>query len=222
MPQITRYSIMFALLYGNFNLTLVIGQDLILAESAAKCYSDNSGSIQANLTMGNAPYLFILSSDSLRKSEIKRSPLLKESTYIFNEVAAGNYYVTAICSDGKVYSQHAIINQPPQLRPGKISVEASPSSVSSMDGIVIANPTGGTPPYIFSWEGIGVNGTDKKISALGNGIYKCTIKDSLGCGPVSCTIILRSKAAAKSTSYFYYKNGGNNSLIQEAVYLIIN
>ena len=213
---------MFAFLSGGFNLTFAVSQALSLSESAAKCFSEKSGSIQAKVNIGSAPFIFILSADSLRKSEIKRSPLLKESSYLFNEVAAGNYYVTAICSDGKVYTQYAIINQPPQLRPGKISVESFPSSVSSMDGIVIANPTGGTPPDLFSWEGAGTNGTGKKISGLGNGIYKCTIKDSQGCGPVSATIVLRPKTSAKSTSYFYYKSGGNNSLIEEAVHFVLN
>lgn len=222
MPQFIRYHLLFICLSLTVNIELLSGQDMDLAITPAKCFSEKSGSVQIKISKGITPYIFVLSLDSLRKSEIKRSPLLKEGIYSFKEIAAGKYFVTAICGDGKVYSQKAAIDQPSQLRAGKILIETYPSSASAMDGSIVSNPMGGTPPYIFSWEGAQAKGTGNKISRIGIGIYKCTVKDSQGCGPVSSTIFLGSKAASKSTSCIHCINPGNNNLIAESVHLIIN
>jgi hypothetical protein len=219
MPQIIKYNLMFALLFGGLNFTPVSGQELTLSVIPAKCFADKSGIIQAKLVKGTAPYIIILSVDSLRKAEIKRSPLLKEAVYSFKDISAGRYFVTTICGDGQIYSQIALIDQPSQLRPGKISVETYPGSESAMDGIIMANPVGGTPPYSFSWQGTGAKGNDNKISGVGKGIYKCNIIDSHGCGPVSATIFLGPKVASKSTSYFQSNCIRDNNLIEKVAHL---
>lgn len=222
MPQFYKYYIVFGLICGGQAMALALTQDFDLSSTAAKCYAEKSGAVQVKFNEGIAPYIFVLSLDSLRKSEIKRSPILKVGDFSFKEIAAGKYFVTAICGDGKVYSQKTAIDQPPQLRPGKISVESYPASVSAMDGVILANPTGGTIPYIFSWQGIGAKGSDKKISGLGPGIYKCTITDSHGCGPVSATIVLKANVSSKATSYFNYSSSDNICLIEEAVHFSFN
>lgn len=205
MPKIIPFSLLLVLLIGGINSINIISQELSVLTWPARCFAEKSGIIQAKFANGQSPYIFILSKDSLHKSEIKRSPLLNEGTFTFNNISAGKYFITSICGDGRVFSQVALIDQPSQLSPGKISVEVYPGSASAMDGVIKANPIGGSLPYSFSWQGTNAKGTENKISGVGNGIYKCNIIDSHGCGPVSATIFLGTKPASKSTSLIRLK-----------------
>ncbi len=172
--------------------TMISGQEISLSVTPVKCFGGKSGSVKLILSKGIAPYIYILSKDSLHKSEIKRSPISNELNFLFSGVPTGRYFVTAICGDGSVFIKSLNIEEPSQLLPGLISIEAHLSSASSKDGILIANPKGGNPPYTYSWQGIGVKGSESKISGLGMGIYKCSISDSNGCGPVSSTAVLKT------------------------------
>jgi hypothetical protein len=116
MPQIIKYSLMFALLIGGLTFVRISGQELTVAVGPAKCYAEKSGFIEAKLSNGTAPYIIILSRDSLRKAEIRRSPILQEAIYSFKEISAGKYYITTICGDGATYSRAAVIDQPSQDR----------------------------------------------------------------------------------------------------------
>jgi hypothetical protein len=209
MPQIIKYILLFTFFMAGQNSVLVSGQEFVMSSVQARCYSEKSGIIQVNQIKGKSPYIIVLSADSLRKSEIKRSTLLKEDHYLLKEISAGKYYISIICADGQISTQIAMIEQPPQLVPGKISVESYPSSQTALDGVIIAHPNGGTPPYSFSWQGNSVKGTNSKISDVGKGIFKCNIIDSHGCGPVSATIFLNTKPASKPTSSLQYLRKNN-------------
>lgn len=174
--------------------TMISAQEISFSVKPVKCFGDKSGSVNLHLSKGIAPYIYILSKDSLHKSEIKRSPILNDLNFIFSGVAAGRYFVTAICGDGKLCIKSCDIEQPSQLLPGLITIETHPSSASSKNGTLIANPKGGNPPYTYSWQGIGVKRSECKISGLGVGIFKCSITDSNGCGPVSSTAVLKTNS----------------------------
>jgi hypothetical protein len=206
MPKISNH-IALSILFVLALLTSVSGQELTFSVTPTRCFAEKSGMVKLLISNGISPYIFILSKDSLHKSELKRSPLTKNGSFVFSDIPAGKYYVTAICSDGKAFCKSLTIDQPAQLLPGQIKVEAYPSSASSNDGALLVNPTGGIPPYTFSWQGIGVKGIENKISGLSTGIFKCSIKDSNGCGPVSVTILLKSKSESKSTSYYNFNQG---------------
>ena len=191
MPKKFKY--LYLLIVFVFTSGAVISaQEISLSVTPVKCFGDKSGSVTLNLSKGIAPYIYILSKDSLHKSEINRSPISNDLNFLFSGVAAGRYFVTAICGDGRTSIKSLEIEQPPQLLPGLITVEVHPSSASSKNGILIANPQGGNPPYTYSWQGIGVKGSESKISGLGVGIYKCSVTDSNGCGPVSSTAVLKT------------------------------
>jgi hypothetical protein len=215
MPNYLKHLSTFILLSISVNMALAIAQDLSILITPAKCYNEKSGTIQVKLSKGASPYIFIVSKDSLHKSEIKRSPLLKEASFSFSGISAGKYYITAICGDGKVYSKAATIDQPPQLMPGKISVESYPRTISARNGVIVANPAGGIPPYIYTWQGNGISGSDSKISGIGTGTFKCSIIDSNKCGPVSATIFLGTKPATKSTGYLHFNRNRNSSAVEK-------
>ena len=191
MPKKYKQASLFILI-ALFPISLVAGPELSLTLTHVKCYAAKSGAVKLSFSEGNAPYIYILSNDSVHKSEVKRSPLTNEISYLFSEIAAGKYFITAICSNGKAFTKSFIIEQPVQFLPGQISVDSYPSSASAKDGIITANPKGGVLPYSYKWQGNGINGSEKKISGVSMGIVKCSITDGNGCGPVATTIALKT------------------------------
>lgn len=173
-------------------------QELTINPTAANCYNEKSGRLLVKYSGTAAPFIFVLSADSLRKSEIKRSPLCKKGIFVFDGLPGGRYFVSVLASNGKVNTVFAHVEQPSQLLPGKIIVRTNPTREANK-GEVVARVSGGSPPYSYKWQGAMASGNDSVLSEIPNGIYKCEIKDSHGCGPVAATVLLKFKASAKDT-----------------------
>lgn len=74
-------------------------------------------------------------------------------------------------------------------------VSTSPSTLESNDGMVSVSITGGTPPYKYTWEGIGI-GNDSHAPAIDNvpvGDYTVTVVDYWGDFTATTTCILTAK-----------------------------
>ena len=77
---------------------------------------------------------------------------------------------------------------PPALS-GTISVTSNfngqdVSCFGSSDGEATVTPTGGTPPYSFSWDANATNQTDSIATGLTAGSYDVTVADANGCDSV--------------------------------------
>ena len=86
---------------------------------------------------------------------------------------SGTYTVTVVSADGCSDTLQKTITVTPTM-----SVTASSTNAScGVAGTAIANPTGGTPPYSYSWS----NGnTNQKDTGLGAGNYACIVS-AAGC-----------------------------------------
>ena len=74
-------------------------------------------------------------------------------------------------------------------------VSISPSSTRTNDGLVSVSITGGTPPYKYTWEGIGI-GNDSHAPAIDNvsiGDYTVTVVDYWGDFTATTTCTLTAK-----------------------------
>ena len=74
-------------------------------------------------------------------------------------------------------------------------VSTSPSTIESNDGLVSVSITGGTPPYKYTWEGIGI-GNDSHAPAIENvpiGDYTVTVVDYWGDFTATTTCTLTAK-----------------------------
>ena len=103
-----------------------------------------------------------------------------------NNLAAGNYNVTVTDANGcpKVIAVTIIQPQP-------LSVPITPTNITcngGTNGSAIANPSGGTSPYTYTWNTTPVQNT-QSANNLGVGSYTVTVTDTHGCTKQSTVAI---------------------------------
>ena len=86
---------------------------------------------------------------------------------IFN-LFAGTYMVTVTDANGNSTAETYVINESPPLT----------ASISQSVLDLIANATGGIPPYSYTWN---TGDTLSTITPSSDGIYYCDVKDKAGC-----------------------------------------
>lgn len=155
----------------------LFGTITVLSEIA--CFGGSNGRLRANASGGVPPYSYLWSPGGSTTAEISGRP-------------AGNYSVQLSDAIGQSLSLSTVLTQPPQLRVDSIlSIETS--SPQAFDGRLIANVSGGTPPYFYSWSPAG--GTGATTGLLGVGTYTVNVGDDFNCA-TSASESLRSAAPA--------------------------
>ncbi len=130
------------------------------------CFGNTDGAISLSATGGNIPYNF---------------SVFDGASWVggnnFYNLSSGNYVVKVNdknqCSDSSEYFL---------LEPSAISAYYSysnPSCLGNNDGYIEILVSGGTEPYLFSWQNYVVD--LPLLSGLAQGIYKITISDSNDC-----------------------------------------
>jgi len=167
---------------GSYQLTIVDGgvctstysfevtqpEELILSADVhnISCFGNVDGGIILTATGGTSPYNY---------SIYGNNNILNGNQ--FNNLVAGYYtcYVEDVnlCSD----TVEVIISEPASLT-ANFSY-SNPSCIGNNNGEIIVNVTGGTEPYLFSWQ----NGSldFNVITGLTEGIYNITITDNNNC-----------------------------------------
>lgn len=136
------------------------------------CYGDSTGSASALMTGGEAPHYY------------SWNTVPEQNTATATGLAAGTYIITVIERAGCILMDTITITEPPVL-----TASISPTNIScngANDGMAIANPAGGTPPYTYLWNN---SSTSQQISSLAPGLFSVTVTDSLGCTAVVDTMI---------------------------------
>lgn len=136
----------------------------LLSKHDVACYGDNSGSITASVSSGEAPYVY------------QWSNLQHDS--IATNLSAGNYSVTITDHYGCVFSDSITINQSPQLQ---LFLDSTLSETCSYaDGAIFIHADGGLPQYHFTWSQPGASDTPSLVN-IHAGNYTVTVADSLQC-----------------------------------------
>ena len=100
---------------------------------------------------------------------------------------AGDYILTVTDNANCILTQVVTITQPDPIIFDVPVTVVEPSCFGYADGTLTANPMGGTPPYVYSWDDPlsqttqTANGLSVINSPTGNGIYTCTVEDANGC-----------------------------------------
>ncbi|WP_461305114.1 Ig-like domain-containing protein, partial [Aureisphaera sp.] len=105
-----------------------------------------------------------------------------------NNLTAGTYTVS-VTIDGTVCLpvEETIIITEPQ-NPLSVSASATDESgPTTGDGTATASPSGGTPPYTYSWSPGGE--TTQTITGLSQGTYTVTVTDANGCTAMATTTV---------------------------------
>ncbi|MCX6260474.1 MAG: gliding motility-associated C-terminal domain-containing protein, partial [Bacteroidia bacterium] len=131
----------------------------------------NNGSINLNVSGGIGPYSYSWSTGATVQD--------------ISGLTEGYYYVTVTDANGCQKTDSARVNLPPPLAYDQVLSEYNGFNIScygKADGAIQINPTSGTPPYIFSWQGPGgYSASTKDITGLRTGQYILHITDSNLC-----------------------------------------
>lgn len=127
------------------------------------CFGDSTATITASITGGTAPYDYVWNTN--------------DTTLYIDSLPIGVYTLTVVDSNQCTYFENINVGQP--AAPLSATYTAiQPLCFGYSDGKLIANPTGGTAPYTYSWSNVDFNQTN---DSLARGNYDVTITDAHGC-----------------------------------------
>jgi hypothetical protein len=148
------------------------GPTVAVTSSNSICYGTSTGSLVATATGGTAPYSYNWSAAG-------------GSTPTVNNLVAGVYTVSVVDVNGCNGTATGTITQDPQLfmQVSRFNVSCNGAS----NGSAYAQASGGTPPYLFSWN---TGATADSILHLTSGTYSATVTDVNGCVQYGTTTLL--------------------------------
>jgi gliding motility-associated-like protein len=173
------------ILAGAYNITVtdqqgcLANQSITITEPAAPlnvstlatmvdCFGNQSGSINATITGGTAPY----SSSWINQN----SQIYASSAEDLTLVGIGNYLTIVTDSQGCIDSSAASITQPAALSITNSKIDVL--CLGNNTGSINATVAGGTLPYSYVWN----NGAlTEDINAIPSGSYTLTVLDANGC-----------------------------------------
>ncbi|HNL39897.1 MAG TPA: OmpA family protein, partial [Saprospiraceae bacterium] len=127
-----------------------------------KCAGDKT-SLKATVAGGKAPFQYSWNASTLSGDQPAN-------------VIAGDYQLTVSDASGKTATAKISVVQPASM--SLIATVQSPASAGNSDGKAVAQPRGGTSPYIFAWD----NGESTANAVrLGPGKHVVTATDANGC-----------------------------------------
>ncbi len=127
------------------------------------CFGICSGNIQVlEVTNGVEPYTYLWSNEA--------------TTSGISDLCSGEYSVTVTDANNCTVTKSYTINEFSQIVPNAGSTSETCNGCN--DGTATANPTGGTPPYWYTWSN---NATTQSITGLAPGNYTVTVGDVNEC-----------------------------------------
>ncbi len=134
------------------------------------CFGGSDGTATATVNGGTAPFTYIWSNGG--------------TTATITGLAAGSYGVTVTDANECTGTTSVTVSEPTELT---VSASGSDLDCADMnDGTATASPSGGTPPYSYSWS----NGaTTQTATGLSAGTYTVTVTDDNGCTAMTSVTI---------------------------------
>ena len=146
-----------------------------------ECEGDNNGTAIAQVSGGTPPFAYVWSNG--------------QSSQSIENLAAGTYAITVSDSQGCIAIGNIVLTSASQVN---LSISTSDISCpGANDGSATVTPSGGTPPYSYSWS----NGSNSpSISNLAAGSYGVTITDANGCTATGNASIIEASTLQVSLS----------------------
>jgi len=154
-----------------------------ISGQSVSCFNERDGNVEFSVTNGTPPFIYSykrLGGDDIGGASISS---LNENITIDN-LSAGTYIVTINDNFG---NQSILIQEVTQ-----------PAELESADGSIEIIPTGGTNPYIYSWED---GGAEQSRQLLIAGDYKITITDKEGCQAQTILTLNQPNALALEATF---------------------
>jgi hypothetical protein len=156
------------------------------------CHDGNNGSVTVSLSGGTPPYTYSWNSIPV------------QTTQTATGLKAGTYTVTVTDSKGSQTTSNATITQPQVISNVSASTVTNVGCFGGNNGsVTVTTPTGGTPPYTYSWSTTPVQSTKTALNLIA-GTYTVTVTDSKGCIATSSATVTQpaqplSNVAAQTT-----------------------
>jgi hypothetical protein len=145
------------------NIIDSIGIEASATTEDVSCFNGSDGSILLNITQGAAPFSVYYADGTVTSNPLVN---LVAGTYLLY-VKDSNECITRVTAD---------LQQPESYT--FIADIIPPSGFSEFDGSVTLFPSGGTPPYFYTWN----NGsTSSSQYGLGTGSYIVSVRDDKNC-----------------------------------------
>ena len=173
------------------------------------CFSSD-GSITLTITGGTAPYYYSASTGDVLISYSNTFSLsgLSSGNYLFNVTDAAFCFInvgTSLITPGGIAS---------------VSVSASGSTCSSVDGQILISVVGGTTPYVYTLikpngdtTNISSSQTSKLFSNLSTGTYMVGVRDQTGCSYMGEETLVAENKFTISTSVVGTSCAQNNGTV---------
>ena len=155
---------------GSATLTSAVAPTVTVSTTTVGCYGANNGTISLTISGGKAPYKVFLDG------------VAKGSQLVFNNLAAKTYAIKVVDANNCETTKNATISQPANPLQGFAGVSqligCGTGANKDKAEVRITNPSGGTPPYQYKFDG---NYGSSKVAWLSAGTHTVYIKDANGC-----------------------------------------
>jgi len=163
--------------------------------TTVSCFGGNDGTATVTSAGGTGAVMFMWSNT--------------QTTATATGLVANAYTVTATDANGCTTTATTTVTQPAAALT-TTPASTTPSCIGDVDGMIMANATGGTAPYMYMWSNTQTTATTTGLAA---GVYQLTVTDSRAC-VTNATITLSDPAAISLTlnSADVLCNGGTTGM----------
>ena len=145
--------------------------------STVSCFGGNDGIATVTHEGGKGPFTYSWNTNPA------------QTTQTATNLSAGTYLVTVKDSRDSIATATITITQPPAITNVIASVTKNVDCFAEAGGsAIVSNPTGGTPPYAYSWNTVPEQ-QSQIASDLKAGSYTVTVTDAKGCSAQSTVTI---------------------------------
>ena len=153
--------------------------DAASTSSIVSCFGGNDGTATVVPTGGTGPYTYLWSDGQI--------------TGQATTLSAGTFTCTVTDANGCTFPVSVTVNEPPVALTNNPTTITDVQCFGQSNGGATVFPTGGVPPYNFSWTGpfpsTTIIGSTSSISNVVSGVYVCNVTDGAGCLlPIQVTI----------------------------------
>ena len=155
-----------------FNITQPDSLDLnAFVSQTVSCVNGSDGSLSSHINGGTRPYSY---------SWFDSTNVLISTDSFANNLSEGQYLLIAVDINGCIDSSSVYLGSASEII-ANFTI-SSVSCIGGSDGSLTINPSGGTPPYSYSWSSTGST-TNSSIGLSAGITYYVSVSDANGCAP---------------------------------------